>query len=135
MRTEKEINNTGVFLFTILFSLFILFFSDRPVSHNSRVLNNIVQSEQYLRDPSGHINATLSETVSLPLLYKANAISLEKPVLNMFSLDYRLADYNHSANHEFINIQKNRFVTGPLLLHRIRYSLPFSEKDDLPVLS
>jgi hypothetical protein len=135
MKTEKEINNSWVLLFAILFFLFIIVFSDGSGNSNTRMINHLFQSEQYLRNPSGHINATLSVPVSLPEIYKNNTFSIVIPGLNLFSFHFNVAVYDNSSNQQYINLQKTRLVTDPLLLRRIIHSPPFSEKDDLPVLS
>jgi hypothetical protein len=134
MRTEKEINNSRVLLFAILFFLFIIF-SDGSGNRDTRLINHLFQTEQYLINHSDHINATLSVPVSLPAIYKNDAVSIVKQGLNSFSFLSRLAVYDNSANQQYINLQKTRLVTDPLLLRRIIHSLPFSEKDDLPVIS
>jgi hypothetical protein len=128
---EDTNQNFGTIFFIILFSLFALISLSKSESQTSASSGYFLQNEVAFGNNPIHFDATVFKAVSLPDLYKNCVLTS----LNLFSLQYKISNYNHRTTQNFINIQKTRLVIEPLLLWRLCYPLSLSGKEDLPVLS
>ena len=127
---EHTNQNFGIILFIILFSLFAIICSDK--SENQSSSSSVPYS--YAKT-SVHNDVTLFIAVKIPGVYKNSISAPHNTSLNPFSLQNKIAGYNHITDQALINAEKTKLLTGPLFLRRIYYALPLRTKNDLPVLS
>ena len=132
---EDTNQNTGTIFFIILFSIFVLIFSSKSESQTSSSSGYSLQNELAFGNISIHSDAIVFNTVRLPDLYKSHVFDLHNLSLNLFSLHYKISNYNQRTTQNLINVQKTRLVIKPLFLWRLFNPFSLSEKDDLPVLS
>lgn len=132
---EDTNQNTGTIFFIILFTLFVVIFSDKSESQTSASSGYSLQYELAFGNISIHPDIVVFNAVSLPDLYKSYVFDLHNTSPNQFSLQNKISNYNHRTTLIFINIQKTSLVIKPLFLRRLYYPLTLSEKEDLPVLS
>jgi hypothetical protein len=132
---EDTNQNTGTIFFIILFSLFVLISSSKSESQTSASSGYSLQNELAFGNILIHSDAIVFTDVGLPDLYKSYVFDLHNASLNLFSLQYKISNYNDRTTQNFINIQKTRLVIEPYFLWRLYYPFPLSEKEDLPVLS
>ena len=132
---EDTDQNTRTIFFIILFTLFLLIFSDKSGSQTSASSIYSLHNELAFVNSSIHFDAIVYNAVSLPGLYKNCVFDLNNTRPDLFSLQYKISNFNHSTVQNLINIQKTRLVIEPLFLWRLNCPLSFSEKEDLPVLS
>jgi|GEM_PF-2193368 len=132
---EDSSQNFGTIIFLIIFLLFALTFSGKSDSQVSSSSRSYLQNELALDNISIHFDATVLNAVNLPDLYKNCVHALNNTSFNLFSLQYKISNYDNRTTQNFIDIQKTRLTIKPLFLWRLSYPLPLSEKEDLPVLS
>jgi hypothetical protein len=132
---EDTNQNFGTIFFIILFLLFALIYSGKSDSQASSSSRSYLQNELALDNISTHFDATVLNAVNLPDLYKNCVHALHNTSLNLFSLQFKISNYDNRTTQNFIDIQKTRLTIKPLFLWRLFYLLPLSEKEDLPVLS
>jgi len=132
---EDSNQNSGTIFFIILFSLFVLIFSSKSESQTSASSRYSLQNELALGNISIHFDATVFNAVNLSNLYKNSVYILHNTSLDLFSLKYKISNYNQRTTQNFINIQKTRLVIKPLFLWRLCYPLASGGKEDLPALS
>jgi len=128
---EDTIQNFGTIFFIILFSLFALVSLSKSESQTSASSGFSLQNEVTFGNKPIHFDATVFKAVSLPDLYKYCGLTR----INLFSLQYKISNYNIRTTQNFLNIQKTSLVIEPLLLWRLYHPLSVSGKEDLPVLS
>jgi hypothetical protein len=133
--TEDTNHYPGTIIFVILFSLFAFIFSGNSENQTSASSRYSLQNEQAFGNISIHSDATLLIAVSLPDLYKNCLNAQHNTSVNLFSLQYKISNYNVRTTQNFINIQKTRLLIEPLFLWRRYIPYPLSENEDLPVLS
>jgi hypothetical protein len=127
--------NCGTVFFIILLLVFALIYSDKPVKQTSRYYGFSAQNELALGNGSHQFDATISDALRLPDLYKFSVNSLHNTSLNQFTLQYNISGYNQCVSRNFTHNQKTTLEIEPLFLRRLLYHLSFSEKEDLPFLS
>jgi hypothetical protein len=132
---EDTSQNSGTIIFLIIFLLFALTFSGKSDSQVSSSSRSYLQNELALDNILIHFDATVLNTVNLPDFYKNCIHTLHNTSFNLFSLQYKISNYNNRTTQNFIDIQKTRLTIKPFFLWRVSYPLPLSEKEDLPVLS
>jgi hypothetical protein len=130
---EDISQNFRTIFFVILFSLFALSFSDK--SKNQTSSSGYLQNEPVFGNTLIHFDAAVFNAVSLPDLHKDRVCALHNTSLSLFSLQYKISNYNQRTTQNFINILKTRLEFEPLFLWRIYHPLPLSEKEDSLVLS
>jgi len=129
---EDTNQNSGTIFFIILFSLFVLVFSDNPENLTSASSRYSLQNELALGNISTHLDAIVFSAVNLSNLYNNSAFILQNTRLGLFSIEYKISKYNQRTTQNFINIQKTRLVIKPLFLWRLCYPLTLGGKEDLP---
>jgi len=132
---EDTSQHFGTIFFIILFSLFILISLGKTETHNSALTGSPFQAELVLGNISAHPDAVIFNAVSIPDLYKECINGLHYTSLNLFSLQYKISNYNYSTALHFKNMQKTRLVIEPLFLWRLYHPVPPGNIDDSPVLS
>jgi hypothetical protein len=132
---EDTSQNFETLFFLILFSLFLFASSGNTESNTSSSAKFPSQNNLVSGDISGHRDAIIFYSVSLPDLQKYCECALRNTSLNPFSIQNRISDYNRRITHSFILIQKTRLSIEPVLPWRLYYHLPSNEDDNLPVLS
>jgi hypothetical protein len=133
---NEDINqNTGTIFLIILFSLFALISSGKSESQTSTSSKYTLQNELAFGNIIVHPDAIVFNDVNLPDLYNSYVFELHNTSFNLYSLRYKISNYNHTTTQNFINIQKTRLVIKPLFLWRLYYPFSLSEKEVLPVLS
>jgi hypothetical protein len=136
MENYKEDTNQdfGTIFFIILFFLFALIFSGRSESQ-TLASGNSLQNELAFGNNSIHSDAAVFNAVCLPELYKNIVFTLHNTSFNLFSVQYKISNYNYRTTQNFNDNQKTRLVIEPLFLWRLYHPLSLSGKEDLPVLS
>ena len=132
---EHTGQNFETLFFLILFSLFVFASSGNQGSHSSSSARFPSQNELVFGDISGHRNAIISYSVSLPDLQKYYKGALYNTGINPYSIQHKVSDYNRRITQNLILILKRRLSIEPVLSWRLYYHLPSNEDDDLPVLS
>jgi|WetSurMetagenome_2_1015567.scaffolds.fasta_scaffold508594_1 hypothetical protein len=133
---EEDINQkSGVLVFAILLSLFLLVFSGNSGSKTPVLSGNDIENGLAFVNVPKHSDAIVINDISLPDLFKSCISATDNPNLNLFSIQYIISCYNHRTVLNFINTQKKRLVIEPLLLRRIFYTFSSCNKESLPSLS
>jgi hypothetical protein len=132
---EDTNQNSGTIFFIILFSLFVLAYSNNPASHASSPARYHSHYEEVSGNVLSHGNAILYNTVKLPDLQEYSKCTLHNTSLNPFSIQNRISDYNRRIAQNFVLLKKTWLSIGPVLPLRLYFHLPSNKDDYIPVLS
>jgi hypothetical protein len=131
---EDISQNFRTIFFVILFFLFALSFSDKKENQTS-LSGYPSQNEPAFGNILIRFDAAVFNAVSLPDLYEENLCALHNTGFSLFSLQYKISNYDQRTTQNFIGTQKTRLTIEPLFLWRLYHPFSLSEKEDLPVLS
>jgi hypothetical protein len=137
MRNFREDNeqNRGINIFLILFIFLVFVSANNPEKHNSHSKNYNVQPELICGSITYHTFAVIFKTFHIPDIQESYYESVEDKIVNAFSFQNILSDYNRKLDQRNIVIQQEQLVIKPGLHWKIRF-YPVTRGDDiLPVLS